>query len=333
MTKQKNETYVSVVVPMFNEQESIPELYHEIKSTLERLGKPYEIVLVDDGSTDNTLAKALQLSKDDDHVTVIQLSRNFGHHPAATCGMAYSTGKIVVLLDADLQNDPADIPRLVEQIEAGFDVVRGWRKGRKDPLWRRVPSRFVNWLTCKATGVKLHDYGCSMVACRREIADRLASLTERSRHTSALISWLGGKVCELQVNHRPRRFGRSKYHFISLVRLTVNLITGFSTLPLQLVGLLGIITSGLGFAGAIYLVIKRYVYGVDLSGVVIVTAIFFVFIGIHFLALGVMGEYIGRIFTEVQGRPYYIVRRLFKKGSVAQAGPEAPGPGPNLPSS
>jgi len=227
--------------------------------------------------------------------------------------MSYACGEVIVLLDADLQNDPADIPRLLVQIEAGYDVVRCWRQGRKDPLWRTFPSKFINWLTCRATGVKLHDYGCSMLAMRRCVVDRMMRFTERSRHVSGLISWSGGKVCEIKVQHRERKFGSSKYGFISLVKLTINLMTGFSTLPLQIVGALGVATSLLGFIGAIYLAVKRYVYGVDLDGVVVATAIIFVFIGINFLALGVMGEYIGRIFSEVQARPYFIVDDVYRK--------------------
>ena len=304
--------YVSAVVPMFNEEESISELYTELKSALDSTKRPYEIILVDDGSSDKTPHLALEICKTDRSVTLIQLSRNFGHHPASTCGMVHASGEVVVLLDADLQNDPADIPKLLEKIEQGYDVARCWRQGRKDPFWRTSPSRFVNWLTCWATGVKLHDYGCSMLAMRRCVVDRMSRFSERSRHVSGLISWSGGKVCELRVQHRKRKFGESKYGFISLLRLTVNLITGFSTLPLQMVGILGIITSLLGFTGAVYLAVKRYVYGVDLDGVVVASAVVFVFIGIHFLALGIIGEYIGRVFTEVQARPYYIVNSIFR---------------------
>lgn len=306
--------YISAVVPMFNEEESLGELYGRLKAALEATGRSHEIIFVDDGSSDGTLAKALALSEKDPSITLVQLSRNFGHHSASTCGMDHARGQVIVLLDADLQNDPADIGVLLEKIEEGYDVARCWRQGRKDPIWRTVPSKFVNALTCWATGVPLHDYGCSMLAMRRDVVDRLARFTERSRHVSGLISWAGGKVCEVRVEHHERKFGSSKYGLVSLIRLTINLVTGFSTLPLQLVGLLGIVTSLLGFAGAVYLVIMRYVYGVDLEGVVIAIAIIFIFIGIHFLALGVMGEYIGRIFTEVQGRPYYIVGSVFRKG-------------------
>ena len=313
ITADALQAYVSAVVPMFNEEESIGELYRELKSALDATSMPYEIILVDDGSTDSTPQLALDLCDADDRVRLVRLSRNFGHHPASSCGMSYARGEVVVLLDADLQNDPADIPKLLEQIEAGYDVARCWRQGRKDPFWRTFPSKFVNWLTCWATGVKLHDYGCSMLAMRRCVVDRMLRFTERSRHVSGLISWSGGKVCEIKVQHRERRFGSSKYGFISLLKLTANLMTGFSTLPLQLVGALGAATSLLGFIGAIYLVVKRYVYGVDLDGVVVATAIIFVFIGINFLALGVMGEYIGRIFSEVQARPYYIVDGVYGK--------------------
>jgi len=309
----EGEVYVSAVVPMFNEESSLAELYEELKSVLEVVRKPYEIVFIDDGSTDSTAERALEICAKDDCVTLIRLSRNFGHHSASTCGMDHARGRVVVLLDADLQNDPADIPKLLGKIEAGYDVARCWRQGRKDPVWRTIPSRFVNWLTCRATGVKLHDYGCSMLAMRRGVVERMSRFTERNRHVSGLISWTGGKVCEIKVQHRERKFGRSRYNFISLLRLTINLMTGFSTLPLQIVGILGILTALLGFIGAIYLVIKRYVYGVDLGGVVIATAVIFVFVGINFLALGIMGEYIGRIFSEVQARPYYIVESVFSR--------------------
>ncbi|MCD6328071.1 glycosyltransferase [bacterium] len=314
-----DEIFVSAVVPMFNEEESIGELYSELRAALDSTGKTYEIILVDDGSSDSTLDRAIALSEEDDSVVVVQLSRNFGHHPAATCGMEHSRGKVIVLLDADLQNDPADIPALLDKIEAGYDVARCWRQGRKDPLWRTIPSKFVNWLTCWATGVKLHDYGCSLLAMRREVVHRLSRFSERSRHVSGLISWAGGRVCEIEVEHRDRKFGSSKYGFVSLLRLTINLLTGFSTLPLQMVGFVGAVTSLLGFMGALYLVVKRYVYGVDLDGVVIAVAIGFIFVGIHFLALGIMGEYIGRIFTEVQARPYYIVGDVFRGGHSDRA--------------
>ncbi|MBN1592432.1 MAG: glycosyltransferase [Candidatus Coatesbacteria bacterium] len=310
-----SQVYISAVVPMFNEEESLGQLYDELTAALDATGRTYEVVLVDDGSSDRTAELAQDLCDSDDRLMLVRLSRNFGHHPASTCGMSHTSGDVVVLLDADLQNDPVDIPRLLEKIEEGYDVARCWRQGRKDPFWRTFPSKCVNWLTCKATGVKLHDYGCSMLAMRRCVVNRMMRFTERSRHVSGLISWSGGKVCEIKVRHRERKFGSSKYGILSLIKLTINLMTGFSTIPLQLVGLLGVATSLLGFIGAIYLVIKRYVYGVDLDGVVVAIAIIFVFIGINFLALGVMGEYIGRIFSEVQARPYYIVDTVYRKRS------------------
>jgi len=238
--------------------------------------------------------------------------RNFGQHAAAAAALNQTRGEYVSVIDADLQNDPDDLLTMWDEMDKGYDVVRGWRMDRKDPAWRKLASKVVNWMTGYMTGIYLKDYGCSIIALRRNIVDNLNKCSERSRHTSALISSMGGKVKVIPVKHRERTDSKSRYSFLKLLKMTTDIVTGFSTIPLQIVEFIGVITAVFGFLFGFILLAKYFFLGTAAASVSIIIAVICIFFGVHFLALGVIGEYISRIFVEVQNRPYYMIKQVHK---------------------
>jgi len=246
----------------------------------------------------------------------LQLSRNSGQHAAVLAGFAASRGAIVVTLDADLQNPPEEIPRLVEQIEAGNDVVGTWRENRQDPWLRRALSAAINRAAAAAVGVPMRDYGCMLRAYRREIVEQIVECNERSLFIPALANALAGRTTEIEVGHAERAAGKSKYKPMRLMRLGFDLLTGFSLMPIQLVSLAGILVALAGFGFGIFLFARRLIVGPEVEGVFTLFAILFVFLGILILAVGLVGEYIGRIYLEVRHRPAYRVRAVYRGGEV-----------------
>jgi len=311
-TKEKG-IEISLLVPVYNEEENLPKLYEQLLDIFRRANRSYELIFIDDGSNDRSLEIMREFQKDNPNVIILELMRNFGQHAAASAGLNYASGEYVSVIDADLQNDPEDLLKMWEELDKGYDVVRGWRRDRKDPGWRKLASRVVNWMTGYMTGVYLKDYGCSIIALRRNIVNNLNRCSERSRHTSALISWMGGKVKVVPVKHRKRKGSKSRYSFLRLLKMTTDIITGFSTLPLQIVEIGGAITSLFGLMLGTILLIKYFFLGTTATSTSIIIAVICFFFGIHFLALGVIGEYISRIFIEVQNRPYYMIKEIHKK--------------------
>ena len=301
---------ISIVIPVYNEAASIPALHQRLKDTLGQMGRTYEVWFVDDGSRDSSAALLSEIAAGDEHVGLISLARNFGQHAAVLAGFAAARGSIIVSLDADLQNPPEEIPRLVAKLEEGYDVVGGRRENRQDPLYRRFPSRLVNWLTSFTVGVKMQDYGCMLRAYRRDIVRQLVECDERSSFIPALANTLARDTTEIEVGHDDRAFGASKYGLLKLMRLSFDLLTGFSLLPIQIVSLSGILVAlaGIGFGG--FLFIRRLIVGPEVEGVFTLFAILFVFIGILILAVGLVGEYVGRIYLEVRRRPTYRVQAI-----------------------
>ena len=243
--------FLSVVVPLYNEAENVLDLHRELVTALERLGRPFEVLLVDDGSQDGTTEKVLDLEARDPRVRAVLLRRNFGQTAAFSAGFDLARGEVVVTSDGDLQNDPADIPALVRRLDDGFDLVCGWRKERHDPLSKRLPSYFANRLISWATGVRLHDYGCSLKAMRAEVVRGIKLYGEMHRFIPAVASWMGVRVAELPVNHRPRTRGSSKYGIGRTVRVLLDLFTvkflqNYGTRPAHLFGLMGLAFGGLG---------------------------------------------------------------------------------------
>ena len=298
---------LSLVVFAYNEAENVPRVLPEILAWLRARGAPYELVFVDDGSTDGSPGILRALHEQDRAVRVIRFNRNWGQHAAVLAGMERARGEVIVTLDADLQNPPEEIPRLLERLAEGAEVVGGCRVGRHDSWFRRGASWIVNRATSAVVGVPMRDYGCMLRAYRRAVVDRIVSCQEISRFIPALANTFAASVAEVPVRHAPRRDGRSRYGFLRLLRLNFDLLTGFSLLPIQAVSLAGVLVAALGLAFALFLGVRRLVVGPEVEGVFTLFAILFFFVGLQILALGLIGEYVGRIYQEVRRRPRYVV--------------------------
>ena len=301
--------YISVLVPVLNEEESLPKLNRRLLRTLISTEKDFEIIYINDGSTDSTPIILEKFHNDDGRVKMIEFNRNYGQHMALFAGFDASAGEIVITIDADLQNPPEEIPKLVAKIEEGYEVVGGYRKQRKDSIFRKLPSLIVNKITSRLLGVKLKDYGCMLRAYRRNIVDYMNMCTESSSFIPALGNMFARRIAEVEVGHQEREKGTSKYSLFKLLRLNFDLMTNFSLAPIQLIGFLGVIIAALGLGFALFLLVRRVIVGPEMEGTFTLFAILFVFIGIQIFALGVIGEYIGRIYQEVRRRPRFIIKR------------------------
>ncbi|MRR05979.1 MAG: glycosyltransferase [Deltaproteobacteria bacterium] len=306
---------LSIVVPIFNEEENVSALHREVVAALDACGIEYELILVDDGSTDGSLRLLREIAAGDTRVKVISFRRNFGQTAAMAAGFDAATGKVVVPMDGDLQNDPADIPKLLAKIDEGYDVVSGWRRDRKDAfLNRTLPSILANRFISGMTGVRLHDYGCTLKAYRREVLDGINLYGEMHRFVPALVSQFGAKVTELPVGHRPRLYGTSKYGISRTMRVILDLFTvkfllNYSTRPIQLFGRLGIYTlfaSLLTGGATIYMKFFHHT-SMNRNPLLLLTA-FLIFMGIQFIVLGLLGELNARTYYEAQGKPIYVVK-------------------------
>jgi len=299
---------VSAVIPVLNEELNLEELHARVRKALESTGRKWEIVYIDDGSTDGSLDLLRKFAESEARVHVIEFSRNYGQHAAVFAGLANSTGEIVVTLDADLQNPPEEIPRLVAKMEEGFDVVGTRRKNRKDPLFRRLASRAVN----RMTGGGMSDYGCMLRAYRRHVVEQIGRCRELSSFVPVLANQFAKKTAEIEVEHEARRRGATKYGLRKLIDLQFDLMTGFSVLPLRLMTLFGGLVAASAMGLGLFLLVMRLVKGSEWAqfGVFTLFAVLFLMVGLLFASLGVLGEYIGRIYGEVRGRPRYVVRRI-----------------------
>jgi len=315
------EIQLSVIIPVFNEEGNIDPLYWEIKGALEGLGAEYEILAIDDGSTDDSFSVLKRLHEEDPRVKVIRFRRNFGQTAAFAAGFDLAQGEVIVTLDADLQNDPADIPLLLSKIEEGYDVVSGWRVGRKDPfLTRRLPSMVANWLISQTTGVRLHDHGCSLKAYRSEVIKEVRLYGELHRFIPALASWMGVRVAEVPVQHHARRFGKSKYGLARTIRvlldlLTVRFLLSYSTRPIQIFGLLGLLSFVIGGVLLAYLGYVRLVLQQPIADrPLILLAILLTMVGVQLVTMGLLGELVVRTYHESQDKPIYAVREVLNGG-------------------
>jgi glycosyltransferase involved in cell wall biosynthesis len=314
---------LSVVIPLLNEAENLEPLYSQLIDVLTKTDKCYEIIFVDDGSTDSSFAILEKLHKKDDRVQVIRLRRNFGQSAAFSAGFDYASGDVIVTMDADLQNDPADVPKLLKKLEDGYDVVSGWRINRKDQyLTRRLPSRIANFIISIITEVKLHDYGCSLKAYRREVAKNIKLYGEMHRFIPALASGMGIRVGEIPVNHAPRRSGRSKYGIMRAVRVLLDLVTvkfllGYSTRPIQIFGLLGGISFALGLIVGVYLSILKIFFGHPLRDrPLLLLSILLVIFGVQLITMGLLGELVVRSYYESQNKPTYMIKEVLGIQSI-----------------
>jgi undecaprenyl-phosphate 4-deoxy-4-formamido-L-arabinose transferase len=301
---------ISVIIPVFNEEDNLGELGERLIRTLTAMGRTFEIIFVDDGSTDRSWELLTGLNGQyPQQVRALQFHRNFGQHQAIFAGFQAARGQVMITLDADLQNPPEEIPRLVAKLEEGYDTVGGWREKRQDSLFRRLPSQLVNYLMSRVTGVKLRDYGCMLRAYRREVIDSINQCHESSSFIPALANLFSHRVTEIPVGHAERERGQSKYSLFKLLRLNFDLMTGFSNLPIHLVGFMGITIALLGLLFGLFLFIRRILVGPEVEGVFTLFAILFVFVGLNTLGLALIGEYVGRIYREVRQRPRFIIRQ------------------------
>ena len=301
---------ISVVIPVFNEEDNLQELGERLIRTLTAMGRPFEIIFVDDGSTDGSWQLLTDLNgRYPQNIRALQFHRNFGQHQAIFAGFQAAKGKVMVTLDADLQNPPEEIPRLVAKLDEGYDTVGGWRENRQDSIFRRLPSQLVNTVMSRVTGVKLRDYGCMLRAYRRSVVDSINQCQESSSFIPALANLFAQRVAEIPVGHAERERGKSKYGIIKLLRLNFDLMTGFSNLPIHLVGFMGVTIALLGLFFGFLLIIRRIFVGPEVEGVFTLFAILFVFVGLNTLGLALIGEYVGRIYREVRGRPRFVVRQ------------------------
>ncbi len=310
---------LSVVVPFYEEEEAIESFFAELLGVLDRLPQRSEVIAIDDGSGDGTFARLVAVRERDARVKVIRFRRNFGQTAGLAAGFAHARGAVVVTMDGDLQNDPADIPRLLAKLDEGFDVVSGWRHDRQDDTMTRVlPSRIANGIISSATNVQLHDYGCGIKAYRREITTELKLYGEMHRFLPAIAGDLGARVTEIPVNHRPRTLGRSKYGLSRTVRvvldlMTVKFLSDFATRPIQVFGLLGLLAAGVGGLLMLVLGFERIFLGEQLANrPIVLLAILLVVTGFQFITFGLLGEMLARTYHESQGKPIYVIRDLLE---------------------
>jgi undecaprenyl-phosphate 4-deoxy-4-formamido-L-arabinose transferase len=321
---------LSIVIPVYNEERNLPELHQRLEAVLDGMGSTWEVIYVDDGSTDRGPEVLMEVARRrPGAIRVIELFRNAGQFNALAAGFERTRGAIVVTLDSDLQNPPEEIPRLVELIRQGYDVVNGWRRDRQDSGVRRAGSRVANWIAARTTGVRVRDYGCMLRAYRREIVEQVAACREHHIYVPTLANAFARRVAEIEVEHAARRAGASKYPLGKLVNLQYDLMTSFSTLPLRMLTLIGAAIAALAAGLGLFLALRRLLAGTGslMIGGLLAAQIFL--IGILFVALGLVGEYVGRIYLEVRRRPRYIVRREYgapeaaaaeKAGSIAGLG-------------
>ncbi len=316
---QMDECYLSVVIPVFNELESLDILHQQLKAVLTSLERSYEIIYVDDGSTDGGLVKLRKLAEEDNTVAVIQLRRNFGQTSALSAGIDYARGEVVVCQDADLQNDPEDIPRLLAKLDEGYDLVSGWRKDRQDHwLWRKTTSVLANWLISRVVDFKLHDIGCTLKAYRRSLLNHIRLYGQMHRFIPALALQVGARVAEIPVNHKPRLYGRSKYGIsrtfsVILDLLTIKFLGSFSSNPLRIFGGFGLVLIGLSVLTGIIMIFQKYFYNQSLiqTPLLLLSTMLFI-LGFFCVLQGFTAELLSRTYHESQGKPTYIVRQVYR---------------------
>lgn len=314
-----DEVYLSVVLPVYNELENLEILHNQLKAVLTRLGRTYEIIYVDDGSSDGSLSKLLEIAEADDAVVVIQLRRNFGQTAALSAGIDNARGEIVVCQDADLQNDPEDIPRLLAKLDEGYDLVSGWRKNRQDHwLWRKSTSALANWIISRVVDFKLHDIGCTLKAYRRELLNHIRLYGEMHRFIPALALQVGARVAEIPVNHHPRLHGQSKYGLsrtfsVILDLLTIKFFGSFISNPLRVFGGFGLALLGLSFLVGILMVLQKFYYNISLiqTPLLLLSSLLFI-LGFFCILQGFTAELLIRTYHESQGKPTYIIRQIFR---------------------
>ena len=309
--------YLSVVIPVYNEKQSLGHLYENLNAVLPTIGKSYEVILIDDGSRDGSFIELKKIHEKNNNYKIIRFRKNFGQTPAMSAGFDYARGEVIITLDADLQNDPLDIPLLLEKMEEGYDIVSGWRANRQDKtISRKLPSIIANWLIAKLTRVHIHDYGCTLKAYSRDVVKNVDLYGEMHRYIPAVASWMGISVAEVKVSHHSRKFGKSKYGISRTIRVILDIITikyllSYSQRPIQIFGLLGLFTGTVGFIITVYLIIMRLFFQMPLADRPLFTlSIFMIFIGVQLITMGILAELIMRTYHEASGKPTYAVKEI-----------------------
>jgi glycosyltransferase involved in cell wall biosynthesis len=331
MSNEPRPVAYSIVVPLFNELESVPQLYVRIIDVMDAVGEPFEIVFVDDGSRDQTFQQLAEIARDDARVLAVRLRRNFGQTAALKAGFDHSQGEIVISMDGDLQHDPAEIPRFIEKIKEGYDIVSGWRVSRTDHwLTRQLPSRIANRMMAKLSRVDLHDFGTTFKAYRREILNEINLYGELHRFIPALASWAGASIAEVPVTNIPRQSGKSNYGISRTIRVLLDLISvkfllDYSTRPLQLFGLLGLLGVFSGGGIELWAFIRKVFYNESLMfshGPLLLLGMALLIGGIQFFAIGLIGELLTRTYYESQNKPVYSVRECAgRRGNSRRSDP------------
>lgn len=308
---------LSVVIPIYNEEESIGLLQEQLHAVLQHLGHTYEIIYVDDGSRDQSWQRLLEIARCYPFVRIIRFRRNFGQTAALQAGIDHSHGDILVFLDGDLQNDPADIPRLLDALNDGYDVVSGWRRNRHDSWTRVLPSRIANWIISRVTGVDLHDYGCTLKAYRRDVLRHIKLYGEMHRFIPAYASWAGASIVEIPVRHCSRRFGKSKYGISRTLRvlldlMTVKLLGSYFTKPIYFFGFVGFSLWIAAVLASVVVVVQKLLppYPYAHNNPLLLLAVFLAIIGVQFVLMGLLAELVIRTYHEAQAKPTYVVRDM-----------------------
>lgn len=309
---------ISIVIPIFNESENISLLYSELNNVMNSLNKKYEVIFVNDGSTDDSLNKLKKIHSENASTKIINLNKNFGQTAAIVAGFDLAEGQIIITMDGDLQSDPHDIPKLLEEIDKSYDIVSGWRKRRKDPILRVIPSRFANWLISILLGLKLNDYGCTLKAYRRDIVKNMNLYGEMHRFIPAVASWNGAKIKEIEVNHRPRKYGKSKYGFNRVIRVLLDLIvmaflSEYQTKPIRFFGGLAIINFLLAILSFIGLIGMKIFRGADMTGnPLIILVVLFLLVGVQLISIGLISEINIRTYFESQNKKIYHIKEIIR---------------------
>ncbi|ENC6656331.1 TPA: undecaprenyl-phosphate 4-deoxy-4-formamido-L-arabinose transferase [Aeromonas hydrophila] len=310
---------VSVVIPVYNEEASLPALLSRVTAACDQLSQDYEVILIDDGSHDGSTELIRDAAAGEGSKLVgVLLNRNYGQHAAIMAGFETAKGDLVITLDADLQNPPEEIPRLVEAAMQGYDVVGTMRRNRQDSWFRKTASKLINKSVQKATGVHMSDYGCMLRAYRRHIIDAMLCCQERSTFIPILANSFARRTIELEVGHAERAHGESKYGLMHLINLMYDLVTCMTTTPLRLLSIVGSVVAGIGFTFSILLILMRLILGADWAadGVFTLFAILFTFVGVQLLGMGLLGEYIGRMYTDVRARPRYFIHQIVRSATT-----------------
>ena len=301
---------VSIVIPVFNEAGLLEELWQRVTRVMEKRERNYELIFVDDGSTDGTLSQLETISEKDERVKVIRFTRNFGQQAAVLAGFRQSAGPVMLQLDSDLQNPPEEIPKLLDALTDDIDLVTTVPKKRNDGLLRTMGSHFLLWLGRRISGNRFQLNLSSFRVFRRSVLEKIETCTDRSRYLAVLMSWMAVPSVEIEVEHHPRHSGETKYPLFNLVKLAWDLVTGYSNMPLRVVTYMGIIGAVVGFCLTLFLMYQRLVNGILVDGLVVMCAVFAFFAGVQLFSVGILGEYLGRVYLQVQNRPDYIIEKV-----------------------